>query len=86
MKKIVMLNLDYILKYLLVRPDKFNITIINIILLIFLKQMKIGKILKYLSLQGYNNCDKIIENYVISIHCVYQIVIIWRGYHYCINH
>jgi hypothetical protein len=29
MKKVVMINLDFILKYLLVRPDKFNITIIK---------------------------------------------------------
>lgn len=61
MKKVVIVNLDYILKYLLVRPDKFNITIIKYYLTNISKANDAVKILKYLSLQGYNNCDKIIE-------------------------
>ena len=61
MEKVVMVNLDYILKYFLVRPNKFNITIIKYYLNNISKPKDAVKILKYLSIQGYNNCDKIIE-------------------------
>jgi len=61
MEKVVMLNLDYILKYFLVRPNKFNITIIKYYLNNISKPKDAVKILKYLSLQGYNNCDKIMD-------------------------